>query len=1008
MAEATAPGNLYGRVVLIMGMHRSGTSLLAHMLAAAGLPFGTNLLNTPRPDNPNGYGEHAEVVAIHEELLEALGRTWYGPDGAIALPADWLSWPETLEAKERLTAIVRQELGARRLWALKDPRLCRLLPVWLALLDELRLEPVPVLCIRHPEAVAASLRVRNKMPHDHAVATWLAHMQDALRALDHLPASVVEFDKLLAAPEPVLRALLETLDVEITPEALAHAVALAKPEHRHHLGPQVPASVFGLSVSICERLYAALCTRSLPMPEDSGKAAAPLPLPPEPPDSTRTVTIVMCTRERTPFIPRAVRSVLAQTHRCWQLVVVNDGGAPEKVEQALAPYRRAIGQRLTVLHLERPVGVEPATNQAIAQARGDDIAVHADDDTWRPRFLEVCLAELAHPGHQGVVTASMLVHERTNQGILIELTREQFRPGMTVISLPDMLTENQFPPIAFVYTRRAWEEVGPYRTDLPVLGAWEFNLRFLARYPISFINEPLACRHLRPADDPYANPGQTLYPSITGQLRDQMLRVGGAVATAVLTGLGPLAQKLTRTAAAGITARVDEVLRHTDAGPLPVTPPANSRTTTLPIRLRLTPAGWSQVLDKGGRQEYAAYVSTGPDPQLLYALPGEPLPSGTYYASVQLTVPSGSGPVELFFSPGPEHAPERSIILKTDGRGAYTGVFTADEPLRHFRLDPMCRPGCFTVSPLVLYNQVPAPDVGRFPDFLCIGAQRSGTTWLHRNLGMHPELFLPPCKELHFFDDLAGMGCERWVRHRLHFLAEAQASMLADPADRGSAAWRRLEWAGRFATSRRVDATWYASLFEEAPCGVMAGEITPAYAVLPERAVAQATWLIPGLRVIFLMRDPIARALSGALHELTTATGKTTTPAIVEFERELDTERCRQRSAYRDTIERWERHLAPGSLGCFLFDDLLGNPSGLLRRICDFLGVSFNPAMFPEPAAPANANPTAPPQLPPALLRRLAERHLDDLAWLAGRFGGATLAWHERAERLRAGYACSS
>ena len=136
----------------------------------------------------------------------------------------------------------------------------------------------------------------------------------------------------------------------------------------------------------------------------------------------------------------------------------------------------------------------------------------------------------------------------------------------------------------------------------------------------------------------------------------------------------------------------------------------------------------------------------------------------------------------------------------------------------------------------------------RAPDFLVIGAQRAGTTWLHRVLQQHPNLWLPPVKELHYFDKL---DTKRTIldaneRRRVGF----RGLITIDP------------WFFRYWLIRRSDA-WYEALFHQAQRkGLLTGEITPAYATVDEDVLRRIKRTNNEIKLVFIMRDPVERAWS--------------------------------------------------------------------------------------------------------------------------------------------------
>jgi hypothetical protein len=224
-----------GRVVLILGMHRSGTSMLARILAAQGLPLGATLLDRPARDNRHGYWEQAEIVAVQEALLDGCDRTWHGPNGLQPLPEGWLQAPATRAAKTQLTAIVAREIArAGGLWGFKDPRSLRLLPLWREIIAALALEPVFILAARSPSAVAASLMRRNRMSRHFAEALWAMHTIDALAGAGAELAAVIDYDSWFTAPDAVAAYLRARLALPPRDPPAGGMARLIDPRLRHH------------------------------------------------------------------------------------------------------------------------------------------------------------------------------------------------------------------------------------------------------------------------------------------------------------------------------------------------------------------------------------------------------------------------------------------------------------------------------------------------------------------------------------------------------------------------------------------------------------------------------------------------------------------------------------------------------------------------------------------------------------------------------------------------------
>ena len=215
------------------------------------------------------------------------------------------------------------------------------------------------------------------------------------------------------------------------------------------------------------------------------------------------VAIVTRTKNRPALLPRALASVAGQTCRDLLWVIVNDGGGRSPIEETAARARLA-GVPTLVVHNEASLGMEAASNAGIAVSRSEFLVVHDDDDTWEPAFLGRTVAFLdGNPDFGGVITQTTRVDERIVEGRLgttvKELGRTPYNGWLLSVHLSEMAEQNPFPPIAFLYRRSVLEAIGPYDSSLPVLGDWEFNLRFLARYDIGVIPEPLANYHWRPS-----------------------------------------------------------------------------------------------------------------------------------------------------------------------------------------------------------------------------------------------------------------------------------------------------------------------------------------------------------------------------------------------------------------------------------------------------------------------------------------------------------------------------
>lgn len=199
------------RAILVLGMHRSGTSAIAGALAMSGVALGTDLMPAAA-DNPKGFWEHAGVVAVHDRLLSALRRSWNDPR---PLPEGWIDTGAAAQAAEELETLLRSEFGDQPLWAVKDPRLCRLLPLWWPVLERMQVRPAALMVMRHPREVAASLSARNQWPTGLSRLLWIQHLLDAEEATRGVQRAVLPYDTLLQAPAPALEGTLQSLGIAL-------------------------------------------------------------------------------------------------------------------------------------------------------------------------------------------------------------------------------------------------------------------------------------------------------------------------------------------------------------------------------------------------------------------------------------------------------------------------------------------------------------------------------------------------------------------------------------------------------------------------------------------------------------------------------------------------------------------------------------------------------------------------------------------------------------------------
>jgi hypothetical protein len=201
------------RAVLLLGMHRSGTSAIARGLGALGVYLGNDFLDA-QPENPTGYWEDKGIVALNERLLGALGLTWDDTS-----PVDRRAFERRGVRRLRRDAIryLNRTFTSAPLWGFKDPRTIRALPFWQRALRDCEVEDCYVVAIRNPRSVAASLFARQAMDADAAYRLWLVHMVPFFNDVIGKPFVVVDYDLLMRDSRAQLERVARTIGIPPNP-----------------------------------------------------------------------------------------------------------------------------------------------------------------------------------------------------------------------------------------------------------------------------------------------------------------------------------------------------------------------------------------------------------------------------------------------------------------------------------------------------------------------------------------------------------------------------------------------------------------------------------------------------------------------------------------------------------------------------------------------------------------------------------------------------------------------
>ena len=191
--------------VVVLGMHRSGTSAVSRVLNLLGADVGPEDDLLTEYDNPAGHWESRTLTACNDRILAAFGRSWDFPP---RLRAGWEDSARATRLIPELAEAFASVFDRDRPWVWKDPRTCLTFPLWRRVLGS---EARAVLVFRRPAAVVASVGRRDGIPTLYATGLWHRYVRASLGAARGMPVACLHFEQLMASPRPVIATLVDDL-----------------------------------------------------------------------------------------------------------------------------------------------------------------------------------------------------------------------------------------------------------------------------------------------------------------------------------------------------------------------------------------------------------------------------------------------------------------------------------------------------------------------------------------------------------------------------------------------------------------------------------------------------------------------------------------------------------------------------------------------------------------------------------------------------------------------------
>jgi hypothetical protein len=210
IAAASAAGQRRP-IAVVLGMHRSGTSLCSHILSAMGIDMADDI--DAVPSNAKGHWERLEIVQFHERILRLFNRDYFSPLHDFPLPAAWWADPRVCQIRREIVAFLASRTGDGH-FGFKDPRTVRLMPLWHQIFNDLKWAPKIVLCLRNPAHVARSLKERDNLDLALGEYRWLVYMVDFFRYCGRFEVCAIEYDDWFRNPSGNFEKLRKLLGVE--------------------------------------------------------------------------------------------------------------------------------------------------------------------------------------------------------------------------------------------------------------------------------------------------------------------------------------------------------------------------------------------------------------------------------------------------------------------------------------------------------------------------------------------------------------------------------------------------------------------------------------------------------------------------------------------------------------------------------------------------------------------------------------------------------------------------
>ena len=287
-----------------------------------------------------------------------------------------------------------------------------------------------------------------------------------------------------------------------------------------------------------------------------------------------------------------------------------------------------------------------------------------------------------------------------------------------------------------------------------------------------------------------------------------------------------------------------------------------------------------------------------------------------------------------------------------------------------------------------------------YPTFLGIGAHKAGTSWLYKQLCKHHEIWMPPVKELHFFDRSLrypspnNLATSSPIKRIFGSKSRERKNVIAGSRKLISNIKRRnfntALWWWKY-TFGYYNEEWYSKLFSQSGKYKSCGEITPAYSILSKDDIAKIKVANPNIKIIFMIRNPIERAWSAIRSMVNRGVLDISLDSDTEIIAELKSKGLILRGDYERTLDNYLSIFGSHQLLICFYDAIQCDPIGLMSGITKFLEITSYNLDDIDSKTRINASPAH--KMPYQVKEYLVETYSPLCKIIAERIGGYATTW---------------